>query len=112
MVCKLRRTGKLLCVWRGENFPRQERHELQIIFVSSESEDCIIEGCVRGMSKVRRAPRWERSSGETGVGHRGGEEGFLGQEMGRRAGEACGEGGPARTHPRKEGRGQHCRAID
>lgn len=30
------------------------------------------------MSKVRGA----RSSGEMGVGHRGGEEGFLGQEMG------------------------------
>lgn len=72
----------------------------------------IIECCVRGMSKGRGAYRWERSSGEMGVDHRGGEEGFLGQEMGRRAGEACDEDGPARTHPRKGGRRQHCRVID
>lgn len=41
---------------------------------------------------------------EIGVGHRDGEEGFLGQEIGGRAGEACHEGGPARK--------QYCRVID
>lgn len=67
---------------------------------------------MRGMSKGRGAYRWERSSGEMGVRHRGGEEGFPGQEMGRRAGEVCHEGGPGRTHPQKGGRRRHCRVID
>lgn len=39
-----------------------------------------------------------------GVGHRDGEEGFLGQEIGGRAGEVCHEGEPVRK--------RHCRVID
>lgn len=43
-----------------------------------------------------------------GVGHRGSEEGSLGQEVGGRVGEAWRKGGPARTHlPGLPG--QHCR---
>lgn len=40
------------------------------------------------MSKVRGVYRWEPSSGASRVGHRDGEKGFLGQEVGGGAKEA------------------------
>lgn len=45
--------------------------------------------------------RLGRESGELGMGHGAGEEGFLGQDMWRGTGEACPGEETARTHPQR-----------